>query len=1484
MALETDFNVSPYFDDYNETKDFYKILFRPGVAVQARELNQFQTILQKQVERFGDNIFKRGTIIDGCNFSFHSTYPYVKLVDTQKDGLQVIPSSYVGYFAKSTNPTIGVKAFIHDYQDGFESTDPDLKTVYLNYLNSGANGTTNTFTGAEVIQIYDPQYAIFGISVTSGGSGFSNADSVYVVPSIIVNTSVGTFSPGNILVQGSATVTVVSVDSTTLATSNQAILTVSPNSSQLSTASINSTAWTITNATAIANGSVTSIVEGIIGDGASAVITTDSVGKIIDFTMSTTGSGYSSLPSVVVKSTTGTVGSLTLNPRNYIANVQIAAVANAIGNGYAFGVSEGIIYQKGYFSRVQPQTVIVSKYNQNPNSIVVGFDTAEQIIDSNIDTSLLDNATGTENVNAPGANRLKLTPDLVVMSAANAEANDNFFVLSAWSEGRPYKQNQQTAYNKINDEMARRTYDESGDYVINKFQVTSRSPQDTTKEGSVFSVIVDPGVAYIDGYRVETKANYVVDVPKGNDIAVTNNQSISLDYGNYIRVKEVGGLFQFNTGDTINLYDTKKEFISNTAASSIGNTEPPAAGTLIGTANMRSMLYFDGTPGTSNAAYKLYLFNVNMLKGKNFRDVKSVRYLNSSTSANGIADVILTPDASANANIALLEYTSSSRLLFPSGVFSLKDTSNNYYTYRTVAQNKGISNAGVLTVGSLATGEYFPYTGSLSDSARRDIYVVSTYTGLRANNESAGTVAVLSTSPNVTGTSTTFLSDYQVGDWVYIANTTTGNSTNKIVNIVNNTLMILDSNCAYSNASSKTYRYFPKNVPITLTSRGAGQTAHSVNVDTGAATLTIQFKYANGVNMTFPGSTDPASNAAVGFNIERQAVSQITTTANRGVFVKIQTSNNVANTVGPWCLGVPDVFRLRAVYIGNSSVDTTYPNVIDDFYADHNQNADFYDLGYLYKRTDSNLKIASTDYLLVQFDYGTITQNGFLTTKSYTGSSDAAAVATYDGLSLSSLDTRFNTFEISEVFTKRGEYFDLTNTIDFRPRVANTATPAGNSSPGSAPINPNTNISFGATADTANDKKFPVPQSVFKSNMEQYLGRIDAVFVDREGAIFTKKGTPVPNFADAHAPSTVDYAMRLNNLVIAPYPNIPQNVSNTFAAILNRRVASEKFSNTRLRSRYIQENMTSSEIIAAQPMGYTMKEIGNLERRISDLEYYVSLSLLESDMKDRTIPSRLDPKMPRYKYGFFVDDFSTANFADLDNKSYAATIENDDVVPQKEMFNITHDSDLILQSYIDYPLITQYNATGNAAIVVVNTAVTVVVVNTAVTVANTWAIRKEPSAKKSDSYNVTMSTISAPVTLYGHFYSGADEISIYQGNTLIKTATNAANLTDADKTKLKSKAVPSDWFKDVTFKDYSLSSNRINNSFKITWTHNPSAGLNYTIKVTNDSIVWRYALEYPINSSDVSTVSTVTATPVIYQGVMTVSPDKMATSIILVNK
>ena len=50
MPSPTDFNLSPYYDDFAESKKFHRILFRPSFAVQARELTQSQSILQPQLQ------------------------------------------------------------------------------------------------------------------------------------------------------------------------------------------------------------------------------------------------------------------------------------------------------------------------------------------------------------------------------------------------------------------------------------------------------------------------------------------------------------------------------------------------------------------------------------------------------------------------------------------------------------------------------------------------------------------------------------------------------------------------------------------------------------------------------------------------------------------------------------------------------------------------------------------------------------------------------------------------------------------------------------------------------------------------------------------------------------------------------------------------------------------------------------------------------------------------------------------------------------------------------------------------------------------------------------------------------------------------------------------------------------------------------------------------------------------------------------------
>ena len=79
---KTNLNVSPYYDDFAESKDFHRVLFRPGFAVQARELTQLQSILQNQIERHGRHVFKEGTVVIPGAVGFTNEYYAVKLDST----------------------------------------------------------------------------------------------------------------------------------------------------------------------------------------------------------------------------------------------------------------------------------------------------------------------------------------------------------------------------------------------------------------------------------------------------------------------------------------------------------------------------------------------------------------------------------------------------------------------------------------------------------------------------------------------------------------------------------------------------------------------------------------------------------------------------------------------------------------------------------------------------------------------------------------------------------------------------------------------------------------------------------------------------------------------------------------------------------------------------------------------------------------------------------------------------------------------------------------------------------------------------------------------------------------------------------------------------------------------------------------------------------------------------------------------------------
>ena len=79
MPSKTDFNVSPYFDDYTEDKKFHRVMYRPAFAVQARELTTQQSILQNQIESFGDHMFKHGAMVIPGQINIDTNYFAVKL-------------------------------------------------------------------------------------------------------------------------------------------------------------------------------------------------------------------------------------------------------------------------------------------------------------------------------------------------------------------------------------------------------------------------------------------------------------------------------------------------------------------------------------------------------------------------------------------------------------------------------------------------------------------------------------------------------------------------------------------------------------------------------------------------------------------------------------------------------------------------------------------------------------------------------------------------------------------------------------------------------------------------------------------------------------------------------------------------------------------------------------------------------------------------------------------------------------------------------------------------------------------------------------------------------------------------------------------------------------------------------------------------------------------------------------------------------------
>ena len=136
----------------------------------------------------------------------------------------------------------------------------------------------------------------------------------------------------------------------------------------------------------------------------------------------------------------------------------------ATSTGSAASVTEGIFFIRGFMCRTTGQTIVLDKYTNTP-SYRIGFTENEQLITPEEDTSLLDNAQGSSNYAAKGAHRFKIT---LTLSKKSLTATDDtgFIELARVDNGLVVHRKKATEYSIVADMIARRTADESGDYVV----------------------------------------------------------------------------------------------------------------------------------------------------------------------------------------------------------------------------------------------------------------------------------------------------------------------------------------------------------------------------------------------------------------------------------------------------------------------------------------------------------------------------------------------------------------------------------------------------------------------------------------------------------------------------------------------------------------------------------------------------------------------------------------------------------------------------------------------------------------------------------------------------------------------------------------------------------------------------------------------------------------------------------------------------------
>jgi len=1022
-----DFNTSPYFDDYDEDKKFVRVLYRPGRAVQARELTQAQTLQQVQTKRFAEYFFKQGALIDGCEQNLDLAMSFVKLQSTYNSGTVNVQNFNGSIIYGATS---GIKAYCGLVSD-IEGTDP--KTLFISYATSGTQVLT----------------------VNAASTSLSPGNTI-------------TFSTGN-------TATIESFYTDPISGVNKIFVSNSSGTLTATTASTNAT-----------GGGVIYLNVTAVND--YRANTTFGNSETI-FTSATTGRAYAS--------------AATLNATRNVVDEGLATERVYL-YGSKISVANGIVWMADHFVKHTGQTLILDKYTNTP-SYKVGLVPYKTFVDYIGDSSLVDNAQGTPNYLAPGADRFKIETVLTKVALNTTTDENEFMTMTEIDAGIARKRKEITVENKLEEVLAKRTNEESGNYTVSDPIVTVREHLSQSSNGGRYSsseggnnslllVEVDPFVSYVSGYRNQIITKTPVDLLKGLDTQYVQQTKTQVNYGQYVEVKEMVGAWDVMETTKVDLYDTAQQVVTNLVCATATVT-----GTKIGEARVRSIEYVSGTKGSADAVYYLYLYEIVMLNGKSFADVRSIYDV---ATPKRYADVILT-NGQAN-----LQETSFNSMIFKlpySSIKTLRDTSQNVETSFRFKKKFSVSfSSGLATIATDVVTESFVGTGTLNSAQKNDYYmVVINNAGANVETTSLSGTATISAGSNiVSGSSTAFTTQFSVGDFIKI-----NGLTRAVASIANSTYLTLTAVHPTGASSAAITKLLPTGSVLSLSTNGGSGAARTVSV-TSPGTAVIDVK-------------EPATfTADVIVSMDRGTAREKIKTLSYQTQANINPNTHINGLSGPFGLGYGDIYSLQGVYQSSSfsiPATTSNTNVTAYYTLDNGQRDYAYEHGTIKPITG----YVPTGRLLAVFNnfvHDTSQGVGYCSVDSYPVNDVTTSNTTISTANIPS-------FESPSTKT----IYNLRDCIDFRPiKTANTS------------LNPIDDATYQIPTFGL---RVPQSGSDFGADLIFYKGRVSKVYINNRGVFGINDGVPASSGNQLPlSPPTKPDTLELAEIIVPAYPSQPKDV------------------------------------------------------------------------------------------------------------------------------------------------------------------------------------------------------------------------------------------------------------------------------------------------------------------------------------------------------